>query len=44
LDEFKDGVGIGLALSRNIVRQLGGDITLDTTYTTGARFVITLPC
>ena len=44
LDEFKDGVGIGLALSRNIVRQLGGDITLDTTYTAGARFVITLPC
>ena len=44
LDEFKDGVGIGLPLSRNIVRQLGGDITLDTTYTDGARFVITLPC
>ena len=44
LDEFKDGVGIGLPLSRNIVRQLGGDITLDTAYTAGARFVITLPC
>ena len=43
LDEFKDGVGIGLSLSRNIVRQLGGDISLDTTYTTGARFIITLP-
>lgn len=43
LDEFKDGVGIGLPLSRNIVRQLGGDIKLDTNYQQGARFVLTLP-
>ena len=43
LNEFKDGVGIGLPLSRNIVRQLGGDIVLDTDYTSGARFVLTLP-
>ena len=43
LDEFKTGVGIGLPLSRNIARRLGGDLTLDTTYTQGARFVLTLP-
>ena len=43
LDEFRDGVGIGLPLSRSIVRRLGGDITLDTTYHNGARFVLTLP-
>lgn len=43
LDEFKDGIGIGLSLSRNIVRQLGGNIVLDTSYTEGARFVLTLP-
>ena len=43
LDEFKDGVGIGLPLSRNVARRLGGDITLDTSYTEGARFVFTLP-
>ena len=43
LDEFKDGVGIGLSLSRNVARRLGGDITLDTRYTEGARFVFTLP-
>lgn len=43
LDEYKDGVGIGLTLSRNIARRLGGDIVLDTTYNDGARFFITLP-
>ena len=43
LDEFQDGVGIDLSLSRSIVRRLGGDIILDTTYQNGARFVITLP-
>ena len=43
LDEFKTGVGIGLTLSRNIARRLEGDLILDTTYTEGARFVLTLP-
>ena len=43
LDEFKNGVGIGLSLSRNVVRRLGGDVTLDTSYTGGARFILTLP-
>lgn len=43
LDEFKKGVGIGLSLSRSVARRLGGDITLDTSYTEGARFVFTLP-
>ena len=43
LDEYKDGVGIGLTLSRNIARRLGGDITLDTNYSEGARFLFTLP-
>ena len=42
LDEFKTGVGIGLTLSRNIARRLGGDLVLDTSYTHGARFVLTL--
>ena len=43
LDEYKDGVGIGLTLSRNTVRRLGGDIMLDATYNKGARFFMTLP-
>jgi len=43
LDEYYDGTGIGLTVARSIARRLGGDITLDTNYTTGARFVMSLP-
>lgn len=43
LDEYYDGTGIGLAVARSIARRLGGDIVLDTKYTTGARFIMTLP-
>ncbi len=43
LDEFQEGVGIGLSLSRNIARRLGGDLVLDTSYSDGARFVLSLP-
>ena len=43
LDEYYDGTGIGLTVARNITRRLGGDIVLDTSYTGGARFVMTLP-
>ena len=42
LDEYSDGMGIGLAIARSLARRLGGDIVLDTTYTGGARFVMTL--
>jgi signal transduction histidine kinase len=43
LDSFKEGIGLGLSLSRKLAEQLGGALTLDTSYTTGARFIITLP-
>ena len=43
LDEYESGTGIGLPLARDIARKLGGDIVLDTTYTDGARFIMTLP-
>lgn len=43
LDDYYDGMGLGLTVARGITRRLGGDITLDTTYTGGARFVMTLP-
>jgi signal transduction histidine kinase len=42
LNEYYDGTGIGLTVARSLVRRLGGDIKLDTTYTGGARFVMTL--
>ena len=43
LDEYYDGTGIGLCVARSIARRLGGDIVLDTSYTSGARFIMTLP-
>ena len=43
LDSFKEGIGLGLPLSRKLAEQLGGTVTLDTSYTNGARFIITLP-
>ena len=43
LDHYYDGTGIGLTVARSLARRLGGDIVLDTSYTHGARFVMTLP-
>ena len=43
LNEYSEGTGIGLSIARSLVRRMKGDITLDTTYTTGARFVMSLP-
>ncbi|MBR1449249.1 MAG: hypothetical protein IJ588_10965 [Prevotella sp.] len=43
LDSFADGTGIGLTVARTMARRMNGDLTLDTTYTGGARFVFTLP-
>lgn len=43
LDDYADGVGLGLSLSRRIARLLGGDVTYDYGYTGGARFLFTLP-
>ena len=37
------GTGLGLAVCRGIVEGAGGQIELDSRYTSGARFVITLP-
>ena len=37
------GVGLGLALSRRLAREMGGDLHLDTTVTDGACFVLAMP-
>lgn len=42
LNEYEEGTGIGLTVARSICRRLGGDLVLDTSYTHGARFVMTL--
>lgn len=40
----RKGHGLGLASSRILTRCLGGDITVDTQYSEGARFILSLPC
>lgn len=42
-DSFQQGIGLGLTVSRKIAQKLGGDLTIDKSYTNGARFVLTLP-
>jgi signal transduction histidine kinase len=37
------GVGLGLAIARNLARGHGGDITLQSAAPQGARFVFSLP-
>jgi len=37
------GTGLGLAVCRGLVESAGGEISLDATYTAGARFVVVLP-
>ena len=43
LDRDSQGAGLGLTISLLLARNLGGDLWLDTTYTTGARFLLSLP-
>lgn len=43
LDPFSQGMGLGLAVCRLIASALGGKAELDTTYTAGARFTLTIP-
>lgn len=42
VDDFKEGVGLGLPICRRLVASLGGTLELDPTYSPGSRFVITL--
>lgn len=42
VDSFKQGFGLGLTMSRKMATLLGGSLNLDTTYTNGARFILTL--
>ncbi|MEO0607304.1 MAG: HAMP domain-containing sensor histidine kinase [Pseudomonadota bacterium] len=39
----RDGTGLGLALSRDLARAMGGDLQLGETSETGTRFVVFLP-
>lgn len=43
IDDLSEGLGLGLPLSKRHAQNLGGDLTLDTSYQDGCRFIITLP-
>lgn len=44
VDSFKQGLGLGLPMARHITHLLGGELRIDETYTSGTRFVLSLPC
>jgi len=39
----RKGFGLGLAITRRLIRQLGGDISVDSTPGEGSRFTVALP-
>ena len=43
LNNFNEGLGMGLYLCRRLATLLGGTLDLDITYTNGASFVLILP-
>ena len=40
---FKEGIGLGLPISCRLASSIGGEITLDSEYTDGSRFILSLP-
>ena len=43
VDDLSEGLGLGLPLAKSHAQHLGGDLTLDTSYTDGCRFILELP-
>ena len=43
VDTFKQGLGLGLTMSRKIAKLLGGSLNIDPSYKKGARFLLVLP-
>jgi len=43
INDLSEGLGLGLPLSKRHISNLGGELTLDETYTEGCRFIIDLP-
>ena len=42
-DNFKEGIGLGLAICRRLASSISGEITLDPDYTDGSRFILSIP-
>ena len=43
LDNFSQGIGLGLTIARMIAERLGGSLILDTNYTGGSKFDLVVP-
>jgi signal transduction histidine kinase len=43
LNRTHEGVGLGLAISRDLARAMGGDITVESEVGRGSVFTVTLP-
>ena len=43
VDSFKEGIGLGLCVSRALARRMGGDVILADTGSQGSTFVLTIP-
>ena len=43
VDSFKEGIGLGLCVSRALARRMGGDVILAATSSHGSTFVLTIP-
>ena len=43
VDEFKEGLGLGLAYCHETAQKLGGSLTLDSTSDAGTTFTLSLP-
>ena len=42
-NDLSEGLGLGLPLTKRHIDNLGGSLTLDTTYHDGCRFIVELP-
>jgi signal transduction histidine kinase len=43
VDNFREGIGLGLSVARTVARRIGGDVILEHSDTTGSTFLLRLP-
>jgi signal transduction histidine kinase len=43
VNDLSEGLGLGLALTKRHIQNLGGDVFIDKSYKEGCRIIIELP-